>query len=181
MHYSYWPSMVDLALNELNDRRQKRKAADELEMRKIKRRLDKEAKGSAPPAMDTPAIIAHPDGCLYDEDEQHLMEIAEDASEDDNHVDLDEFDRLMAAADEDDAEAVEDGPVAEEGPGVEEGIPAKSEEDTGKILGAHMLGHGAEEVIHLFSLAISHGITAEELAGRVYAYPTFTSDLKFLV
>lgn len=55
------------------------------------------------------------------------------------------------------------------------------EKDTGKILGAHMLGHGAEEVIHLFSLAISHGITAEELAGRVYAYPTFTSDLKFLV
>jgi glutathione reductase (NADPH) len=55
------------------------------------------------------------------------------------------------------------------------------EDGTGKILGAHMLGHGAEEVIHLFSLAISHGITAEDLAGRVYAYPTFTSDLKFLV
>lgn len=55
------------------------------------------------------------------------------------------------------------------------------EEGTDKILGAHMLGHGAEEVIHLFSLAIKHGITAEELAGRVYAYPTFASDLKFLV
>ncbi|MBT3534185.1 MAG: NAD(P)/FAD-dependent oxidoreductase [Rhodospirillaceae bacterium] len=55
------------------------------------------------------------------------------------------------------------------------------EDGTGKILGAHMLGHGAEEVIHLFSLAIAHGITAAEMAGRVYAYPTFTSDLKFLV
>jgi glutathione reductase (NADPH) len=55
------------------------------------------------------------------------------------------------------------------------------EDDTGKILGAHMVGHGAEEVIHLFAMAIKHGITAEEIGSSVYAYPTFTSDLKFLV
>jgi glutathione reductase (NADPH) len=34
------------------------------------------------------------------------------------------------------------------------------EEDTGKILGAHMVGHGAEEVIHLFAFAMKHGVTA---------------------
>ena len=55
------------------------------------------------------------------------------------------------------------------------------EDDTGKILGAHMVGHGAEEVIHLFAFAMKHGVTAEEIGSSVYAYPTFTSDLKFLV
>lgn len=54
-------------------------------------------------------------------------------------------------------------------------------EDTGQILGAHMVGHGAEEVIHLFAFAIKHKVTASDLAGGVYAYPTFASDLKFLV
>lgn len=55
------------------------------------------------------------------------------------------------------------------------------EEDSGKILGAHMVGHGAEEVIHLFAFAMKHGITGAELASTVYAYPTFASDIKFLV
>ncbi len=55
------------------------------------------------------------------------------------------------------------------------------EEGSGKILAAHMIGHGAEELIHLFAMAINHGIPASELAGGVYAYPTFTSDIKFLV
>ncbi len=55
------------------------------------------------------------------------------------------------------------------------------EEDTGHILGAHLAGHGAEETIHSFALAIEKGMTAEEIASRVYAYPTFHSDLKYLV
>lgn len=52
---------------------------------------------------------------------------------------------------------------------------------TGRILGAHLVGHGAEETIHSFALAIEKGMTADEIASRVYAYPTFHSDLKFLV
>jgi glutathione reductase (NADPH) len=52
---------------------------------------------------------------------------------------------------------------------------------TTRMLGAHLVGHGAEEVIHLFALAIRHGITAEGLASTVYAYPAFSSDLKYLV
>jgi len=55
------------------------------------------------------------------------------------------------------------------------------EDDSGKILGAHMVGHGAEEVIHLFAFAMKHGITASEMGSFVYAYPTFSSDVKFLV
>lgn len=55
------------------------------------------------------------------------------------------------------------------------------EKRTGRILGAHLLGHGAEETIHTFALAIEKGIPASELAERVYAYPTFHADLKYLV
>lgn len=55
------------------------------------------------------------------------------------------------------------------------------EDGSNLVLGAHMVGHGAEEVIHIFSLAMKHGLTSEDLATSVYAYPTFTSDLKFLV
>ena len=44
-----------------------------------------------------------------------------------------------------------------------------------------MVGHGAEEVIHLFAFAMKHGITADQLANTVYAYPTFSSDVKFMV
>jgi len=50
-----------------------------------------------------------------------------------------------------------------------------------RVLGAHMIGHAAEEVIHLFAMAMRHGITADRIAGAVYAYPTFASDIKFLV
>ena len=55
------------------------------------------------------------------------------------------------------------------------------EERSGRILGAHMVGHGAEEVIHLFAFAIKHAIAATQLAETVYAYPTFSSDIKYLV
>lgn len=55
------------------------------------------------------------------------------------------------------------------------------EEGTGNILGAHLLGHGAPETIHLFAFAITYGVTAPQLANTIYAYPTFTSDVKFLI
>ncbi|MGH7897675.1 MAG: dihydrolipoyl dehydrogenase family protein, partial [Candidatus Binatia bacterium] len=52
---------------------------------------------------------------------------------------------------------------------------------SGRILGAHLLGHGAPETIHAFAFAIKHGLGAEDLRETVYAYPTFHSDLRFLV
>ena len=55
------------------------------------------------------------------------------------------------------------------------------EKGSDRILGAQMVGHGSEEVIHLFAFAIKHGITAAALADTVYAYPTFASDMKFML
>jgi len=50
-----------------------------------------------------------------------------------------------------------------------------------QIVGAHMLGHGAGDVIHIFALAMRHGIAVDELASGLYAYPTFANDVKSLV
>ncbi len=55
------------------------------------------------------------------------------------------------------------------------------EEGTGRLLGAHLLGSHAEEVINLFSLAIQTGMTAEELKGRIYSYPTSVSDIRYML
>ena len=55
------------------------------------------------------------------------------------------------------------------------------EQGSGKILGAHILGHGAGEIIHLFSWAMSMGMTAKDIGAQIYVYPTFANDIKFLV
>jgi glutathione reductase (NADPH) len=43
------------------------------------------------------------------------------------------------------------------------------------------MGHGAVEIINTFAVAIKYGVTASELGNIVYAYPTMTNDIKFLV
>ncbi len=55
------------------------------------------------------------------------------------------------------------------------------EDGTDRILGAHLVGHQGEELIHLFALAMKHGITAGQLKAQVFAFPTFSSDVKNLV
>ncbi len=55
------------------------------------------------------------------------------------------------------------------------------EEDTGRILGAHLLGGHAEEVINIFALAIRTGLKAEDLKTMIYAYPTSASDIGYMV
>lgn len=55
------------------------------------------------------------------------------------------------------------------------------EDDTNAILGAHIVGHGAEEIIHLFAMAMKHDLGTTALSDMVYAYPTFASDIKFMV
>ena len=52
---------------------------------------------------------------------------------------------------------------------------------SGRVLGAHMFGRGAEEDIHIFALAIRFGISANELRSMVYAYPTFASSLPYML
>jgi glutathione reductase (NADPH) len=55
------------------------------------------------------------------------------------------------------------------------------DEETDAILGAHMVGHAAEELINIFGLAKKHGITATQLRDFIYAYPSFSSDIKHMV
>jgi glutathione reductase (NADPH) len=55
------------------------------------------------------------------------------------------------------------------------------EEGTGRILGAHLLGPSADELINLFALAIRRGLTAEDLTDVIFAYPTHASDLSYMV
>jgi glutathione reductase (NADPH) len=51
---------------------------------------------------------------------------------------------------------------------------------TDRIVGAHLVGHHGEELIHLFALAMRHCISATDLRDSPTAYPTFASDLKHL-
>jgi glutathione reductase (NADPH) len=55
------------------------------------------------------------------------------------------------------------------------------DEETGRILGAHLLGFHAEEVINLFALAIRFGLTAKELRTMIFAYPTAASDINYML
>jgi glutathione reductase (NADPH) len=61
------------------------------------------------------------------------------------------------------------------------GFKVLVEEDTGLVLGAHLLGAHSEEVINLFGLAIRSGLRAVDLKGMVYAYPTAASDIGYMV
>lgn len=51
------------------------------------------------------------------------------------------------------------------------------EEDSGHILGAHLVGPHADEVINVFGLAIRHNLTADDLKTTMFAYPTGASDI----
>jgi glutathione reductase (NADPH) len=52
---------------------------------------------------------------------------------------------------------------------------------SGRILGAHFVGHEGQELINVFGLAIKFGITAHQLRDQVYAYPTFSADIKHML
>jgi glutathione reductase (NADPH) len=51
------------------------------------------------------------------------------------------------------------------------------EEGTDHILGAHILGSQASEVINLFALAIRSGMRATDLEHMLFAYPTSSSNM----
>ncbi len=55
------------------------------------------------------------------------------------------------------------------------------EKGTGRILGAHLIGPGAEEQINLFTMAMGAGLTANQLKGVIFAYPSYASDLGSMV
>ena len=55
------------------------------------------------------------------------------------------------------------------------------EKGSRKILGAHLVGHHGEELIHLYALAMRHGISADQLGNEMYAFPTFAADIPSIV
>ena len=61
------------------------------------------------------------------------------------------------------------------------GFKTLVEEDTDRILGAHLVGPHAEEVINLFGVAIRHGLTTKDLKTTIFAYPTGASDIGYML
>lgn len=55
------------------------------------------------------------------------------------------------------------------------------EEDGGRILGAHLLGPHADEVINVFALAIRLRARADDLKSVLFAYPTICGDIPYMV
>lgn len=53
--------------------------------------------------------------------------------------------------------------------------------ETDAIVGAHIVRHQAADAINILALAMKHGIRAGQLEGFMWAYPTLTSDLKYMV
>ncbi len=51
----------------------------------------------------------------------------------------------------------------------------------GEILGAHLLGTHAEEVINLFAMAIRLGLRAGDLKGMLWAYPSASYDISYML
>ena len=61
------------------------------------------------------------------------------------------------------------------------GFKTLVEEKTGRILGAHLVGPHADEVINLFAFVIRKGLTAEDLKSAIFAYPTGASDISSMI
>ncbi len=61
------------------------------------------------------------------------------------------------------------------------GYKVLAEEGTDRILGAHVLGNEAEEVINLFGVAMRSGIRGTDLRHMLFAYPTRGSDVPYML
>ena len=61
------------------------------------------------------------------------------------------------------------------------GFKVLIEETTDRLLGAHLVGPHADEVINVFALAIRLGRTAKELQDGIFAYPTGASDIGYML
>jgi glutathione reductase (NADPH) len=55
------------------------------------------------------------------------------------------------------------------------------DERTDRIVGAHILGGHGEDVINLFAMAIRFDIPAAELKKMIYAYPTGSSNMQYML
>jgi glutathione reductase (NADPH) len=55
------------------------------------------------------------------------------------------------------------------------------DEGSDAVVGAHFVGHTGEELINIFGLAMKHGIKASEIRDFIFAYPTFSADIKSML
>ena len=61
------------------------------------------------------------------------------------------------------------------------GFKVLIEDDTDQILGAHLLGPEADELINVFTLAMRMNVPAETLRHTMFAYPTHASDVSYML
>jgi glutathione reductase (NADPH) len=61
------------------------------------------------------------------------------------------------------------------------GFKVLIEDATDRILGAHLPGPHAEEIINLFAFAIATNASATDLRGVIFAYPTLASDVRYML
>lgn len=61
------------------------------------------------------------------------------------------------------------------------GFKVLIENETDQILGAHLLGPEADELINVFTLAMHMNVPAERLRHTVFAYPTHASDVTYML
>lgn len=55
------------------------------------------------------------------------------------------------------------------------------DKETDRILGAHLLGPHAEEVINVFTVAMNANVKGRELKKMIFSYPTNASDIVYMV
>jgi glutathione reductase (NADPH) len=55
------------------------------------------------------------------------------------------------------------------------------EENTDRILGAHILGQHAEEVFNIFAIAIRLGLKAGDIKQTIFSYPANSSDISYML
>jgi glutathione reductase (NADPH) len=62
-----------------------------------------------------------------------------------------------------------------------EGYKVLLSEDGHKVLGAHLLGHGAADTINIFAMVIDKELDTTEIKKMIFAYPTYASDISHML
>jgi len=55
------------------------------------------------------------------------------------------------------------------------------DKESDRILGTHIIGNQADELINIFTVAIKFGLPAKELKYMIFAYPTVSSDIEHML
>jgi glutathione reductase (NADPH) len=55
------------------------------------------------------------------------------------------------------------------------------ESGSGRLIGAHVLGPNAHELINVFAMGIEHRYTAQDFQDTLFAYPTAASDIGYMM